>query len=868
MDGLRFYFTGSGGRMKSMLWTFFAFGLLTVSAYAKTWVLDSRAFREIHQEGIGVDGEGRCVLAKDSGGRLFSNATFTSAVFDSENEGGLCFIAWVSHEVKGNGLSVEFRGSPKSFGKDDAVPVWAPAENSAPISGAESRKYFQVRALFSSSDPEHSPALREIFMSSKSLKEMGAGLTAPTPENMLSTMIYQATMEKVDAVYRNLSFNTSERGMYVFRNQADVPIREETYRYRCGVSPALEMYLPERFGTRIVLRVHPIALWNKLSIMPRPAVLRSKAGEEKTGSMDAAHSINIFDDAYLDEYAAGLGAMVAYYRVENPYVFAYTLAPPEFFYDTEPWPQMTYLGGFGALAKTHYHAFQKRLGREVSQWPDPSDGDVSLSPDYYLWAYWRARAAGDYICRLAHVVRQKDPRAWVGTVNYLETLKLRGLEPAFVETCPDFDYYYSSNLYPRVPDTNGWYGGTTFSCTRLNVNGNSKKLKMVEYDLYSPYVDFKRSLVFARYAQLQGILPVPFVLGEYPTGSKPTSFMTKYHGMKAEPLTPAVLAQLGENVRETSPLRDTRTENQVALILPTISTFAVLEKSRWMAQRLQQLSLHLLSPLLALGVPFDFLTEGYASTEILDRYKLVIVFQPAVYPWMRNALAETKANILALGWAGTVAPPGPYQIDGPIEEKSFSMDFSSAWPRLGQTATATTIFPTGGRVEENDTTVQFSKGPQPLLAGLENKKIEYAGAGLAGRPLPYVADLKGEVLAKDSNGKTVFSVLKEKGREVIHLGVMPYFRDRDGKERGFFSDVDENHFVRNILDECSVEYFPDLGPLRVMKTSRFLMIENTGDKAWFGTPPKPVNARPWNVDSKELQIPPLESVVIEVHAGP
>ncbi|MBL8994129.1 MAG: hypothetical protein JNM63_12370, partial [Spirochaetia bacterium] len=274
--------------------------------------------------------------------------------------------------------------------------------------------------------------------------------------------------------------------------------------------------------------------------------------------------------------------------------------------------------------------------------------------------------------------------------------------------------------------------------------------------------------------------------------------------------------------------------------------------------------LHILAPLLSLGTPFDFLTEGYASTEILDRYKLVIVFQPAVYPWMRKALSETKANILALGWAGTVSAPGPFQIDGEVSGKSFSQELSSAWPRGDQSKIGTTLFATGGRVQERETIIQFKAGPHRLLRGLENKTVEYAGDGLDGHALPYVSGLKGEALAVDVDGGVVYSILREKNRSVIHFGAMPYFRDAKGKERGFVSEADQKIFLKNILDECGVEYFPDLGPLHVMKTSRYLLIENTGDKPWSGIPPKAANQRSWSVDAAPVQILPLESVVLEV----
>ena len=68
----------------------------------------------------------------------------------------------------------------------------------------------------------------------------------------------------------------------------------------------------------------------------------------------------------MKEYLTGVRKMVEYYKNNNHYVLGYTLAPPEFFYDTIPWPDMKYTGGFSEDAKASYLNFLRRFGIERS----------------------------------------------------------------------------------------------------------------------------------------------------------------------------------------------------------------------------------------------------------------------------------------------------------------------------------------------------------------------------------------------------------------------------------------------------------------------------------------------------------------------
>ena len=82
------------------------------------------------------------------------------------------------------------------------------------------------------------------------------------------------------------------------------------------------------------------------------------------------------------------------------------------------------------------------------------------------------------------------------------------------------------------------YKRQTFSYTRLNVEGHSRKRNLLEYDLWSPYIDAPRALTYARYAALEGVLPMPIVLGNFPENTPsnqmcirdrhPSTFFRKY----------------------------------------------------------------------------------------------------------------------------------------------------------------------------------------------------------------------------------------------------------------------------------------------------------------------------------------------------
>ncbi|MBS1368758.1 MAG: hypothetical protein HPZ91_02275 [Lentisphaeria bacterium] len=825
-------------------------GACSLLAGAAELLETAEQFRTGTLSGVTVSSSGLLELSPDASG-----GTLLSRVIDLGAGKSLRFPGWVGSQLPKTTVTVQFRSSPEPFAADSPEPAWRTLPNSVPLAPNDGR-FVQYRVRLARREADKSPFLREILLGTRTLNDKfrDDSLAPKSVPELTMMMLYSVTPEKLFQVYSQLPYDASERGLYIFRNPAGKTIGEE-YRYLPGEN---EMYLPMRYGTRILARFHPVATFSAASLRPKDVILRSKDGREKTGLREQHRTVNFFDEAFMREYLTGFRAAVRYYRDNNPYLFGYTLMSPEFFYDTEPWPQMTYLSGFSPEAFASYRDFMKKLGRGATGWPAVSDGGILLDADSYLWSYWRSRAGADYIAKLARIIKEENPAALAGTMHYVGAQSLRGLEPGFIELNPDFDFYYSSNIYPRVPGPDGLDGGTTFSYTRLNTLGHSRKLNLLEYDLWSPYVDETRALTYARYAALEGVHPVPIVLGDYP-GNRPSNHLTRYHGMKGSALTPELLNKLAKNVNEVKQYRTSGKYSDVAVILPSISLFAVLEKDRWLPHRLQQLQLHILKPLLELNASFDFLTEGYVSKELLDRYRLVIVLQPAVYPWMREALTATSADILALGWAGSVAAPGPKRLQARIAPEEFDFTLSHAWPKPGGNRT---IFPTGGKIAETATTLQFETGVHPLLAGLSGLAVPYDAPGLEGRPLPHAAGMSGKVLARNGSGEPVFTLLADAGRSSIHFGGLLHCADASGNERPLLSPEQERQFFRNILDFAKAEYYPDAGPLRLMRNGEWLLIENTSpDRPYRGPLPRAVNPRV-RLPEGEVDLAPLGSAML------
>lgn len=799
-------------------------------------------------------------LALDSAGLLTlpvseNQGEFTSAVIDLGADNSARFVGYVTNLLPYTQVSLEYRASEQSFAANDVNIAWQKAVNGALLT-PDGKRFWQYRITMSRAKGDNVPSVREVLISTETLaqKYRANAMKRKGFWDLTMMMLYSVTPEKLYHVYSQLPYDASERGLYIFRN-APGQIIGENYRYQPSEN---EMYLPMRHNTMILARIHPVATFSNLSLKPKDVILRTKAGLEKVGAREQHRSVNFFDRDFMKEYQTGLRAAVKYYRKNNPYVFGYTLMSPEFFYDTEPWPQMTYLSGFSPQAWSAYFEYMTQLGREVKAWPTASDGDILLDKDAYLWAYWRSRAGADYIALLARVIREEDPQALIGTMSYVGAQSLRGLEPGFVELNKDFDYYYSSNIYPRVPGKDGLDGGTTMSYTMLNVEGHSQKQNLLEYDLWSPYVDAQRAQTYARFAGIESIYPAPIVLGKFPDNT-PSNHLTRYHGMKGSAVTPDLLKTLASYMDEAKKLHTSPKFSQVAVILPTMSLHALLEKDRWLPHRLQQQDLHLLQPLLELNVPFDLVTEGYATKELLDQYKLVIVFQVALYPWLRRALADTTADLLVLGWAGSVAAPGPIELLSPIDAKNFDFSLTHAWPR-GENQ-QTTVFATGGKVIETATQIKFNAKDHPLLQGLNGKTILCDAPGLDGKALPYVGGLAGEALAADAEGKSVYSVKPDGKRKIIHFGGKLWQLDLSGNEKSLLSSADEKQFFANVMQYCGVEYTPDAGPLRWMRNRDFMVVENTGDTTYHGPLPAVINPA-FKLPAVTVDIAPLSSTVI------
>lgn len=854
-------------------------GLLMPRALGQTWVHDADDFAsQGTRDGVVISvEEPELVLDPDVAADPATSVrrgVYLSPVFLAEEAGALGFFGYVADPPGPRGgitpVKVELRASEAGFDPDEPTPPWTVVANGQ-LTKLPRGRFFQYRITLTSNKPEITPRVREVTFSTRTVGDMMGDTPRPRLEDLLSTMVYTATPYKLHSLYSLVTneqgrrYNASERGAYILRNDRNTPIDSATWEYR--PEGGLENYLAARFGSWIIVRFHPYAGFNDLTLRPADNVQMDKYGGIRPAERSQSHSINFFDEAFMSEYLTGVGAAVDYYKRHNPRVLGYNIAPPEFYYDAVPWPQMSHASGFSPEAFASYQAFMADLGIAVEGWPTMSDGSASADRDYYLWVYWRHWAAANYIARVARTIKEHDPEAEVGTLSYTGDLHLRGMEAAFLEINPDITFYYSSNMFPRVPGPDGLTGGETFTLTRQNVLGHSKKLNLAEFDLWSPYVDLKRAEAYARYAHLQGILPIPFFIGDYPKGNVPSNHLTKYHGVTGESITPEIMATLANLTEDNRYLRETENANEVAVVYPSFSLYAILQKGRWMTDRNIQLSRRLFGDLIRMGVGFDLVSEGQVTAELLDRYKLVIVHEPAAYPWMRAALEETRAHVLAIGWAGTVTAPGPRRLALEQDPADFDLSVATAWPADdGTDAAATTVFPTGGRAVRRAATFRFAEGDavHPLVEGLAGKTVDFRTPGPDGRPPAYVRGLTGRVLATDDTGSPVYALETQPladgaPKHTIHFGGLLDFANAISEGVSLFSPDDRQRWIGNVLSFCGVRYYDDLGPLRVFRTSRYTLIENTAEEPYTGPMPTPAG-RPPAEDT--LSIPAYGTVIL------
>jgi hypothetical protein len=803
------------------------------------------------------------------GRKLFAaDGSYTSMVLDTgSNNQAWDFVGWVSEEIGESKIQLALRASDQLFSTTAKEPAWQQVTNFQQ-KGLPQGRYVQYRAtLLAGLGRIYSPNLIEVLLSSDKRLLVPDGKPRPKLQDLTMSMMYSTTMRKLHVLYSQTNYNASERGVYILRNQLNQPITAESYVYQ----PGAEDYLTARYGTWILVRVHPIAAHSPLTLSAQ-TILMDKQRNTQLGSQGPTNAINFFDEDFMTEYLTGVKKMVEYDRDHNQHVLGYTIMPPEFFYDCVPYPiGMKWLGGFGQQAKESYLRFLRRVGSDGNDWPEFSDGGISLNRDYYLWAYWRNMEAARYIGRVAAAIKEVDPKTMVGTLHYVVDLQLRGLEPGFIEKNPQVDYYYSSNGFPRIPGPDGYTGGHIITNTRQNVLGHSNKVNLVEHDLWSPYIDFKRHDIYEKYAYLQKILPIPIVFGNFPEGDPPSNHLTKYNGMTGEPITLELMKTLECSLEKNRKYLNTENVNHVAFIFPSFSLYSILERGSWKVNRYQYLTFWPLDYLVKQSVGFDLLTEGYADTEVLDKYKLVIVVSPVIYPWLRNALENTTADVLALGWAGSVAAPGPNTLKIDPDPKEMVLTLEHAWPENGEVVgTGKTIFPTEGKVIQEDTAFCFAQEDHPLLKNLAGLELNYKGLGIGGAALPYVGELEGETLAVDEQGRAVYAVQERNGKKVIHFGGLLHFSDRDGNDASLFSKEQEIQFFNNIMDYCGITYYPDLEPIRIFETSKYVLIENTSDQKFVGEVPNKLQVKglKWPDYTAKvirgLEIPPFSSIVIEL----
>lgn len=835
----------------------------SVISPSEQWIHGPGAFTRFTLRNLTLNAAGSPVFTAGSG----SDGILISPLIEASEHRALRLVAWIISVRAESQVSFSLRAAELPFDPDQADgPAWVSVRNGQ-VENLPAGRYFQYRLSIGAKAP--SAVIHEVFLDTTPPDQRGtlSHNARPHLDTLVPSMMYQTTLEKLHALHSQFPvFNASERGAYILRNHVGQPIKPDTWQYQ---PQAAEMYLAARFNTWLVMRLHPGATFSPLTLRPADVVMRTKDGRQKAGPFAQHRAINFFDEQFMSEYLDGIRGAVRFYRQNNPNVIGYNIAPPEFFYDSEPWPEMTYLGGFGDLAKARYIQFMGSLGLTVDSWPTMPDDTVSLDRDYYLWVYWRHWEAYRYLARIARVIREEDPQAEIGALNYVADFGLRGIEPGFIENNPDFTFYYSSNLFPRVPGPDGLTGGRVLSYTRPNVLGHSRKLNLAEFDLWSPYVDLKRMETYARYAQLEQVLPVPIVFGDFITGSPPSNHLTKYHGMTGEPITLPIIKKQGDVVQKTEYLRHGGKTSQVGVIIPSFSLYGILEKGAWKPHRNLQLQTGILASLLDQGVGFDLISEGQVSPSLLDQYKLIVYQNPVATPWIVSALRETKANVLALGWAGSIQVPGPIQVQINHAPEQFTKTLVHTWPSSQTEATGVSFLPTQGNIEESSTTFHFSPSIHPLLRGLQGRQFSYQGKGVRGKnsQLPYTTRLEGTVLAVDDAGKTMFAEKEDHGRRIIHFGGLLNYVDPSGNDTALLPSSELVLFWKNIFDFLGIEHFEQLGALRIMRTTKHLLIENTATTEYHGPIPSAKNAATAWMDSlpdTAITIPAYDSIVLPI----
>lgn len=461
----------------------------------------------------------------------------------------------------------------------------------------------------------------------------------------------------------------------------------------------------------------------------------------------------------------------------------------------------TSLGDFCAPALDAYKAWMNTIGHPVSAWPElpPAIGpDTRIARDgeYYLWALWRSQVLAGVLAESAHAIRAESPRLHIGTFSYLAIAAPAGYGPGIVARDKIFTWYFSG-----ISLDHGFYGRRGQDHSRPVAMPGT--LNAVEFDLISAYTDPIHITAFARYFALMNGQARPFL----PTWWSPGKTGGWAEGFWA-PYSDDLARRMCKEVNDSRRLRGAPSVADVAFISPQISGMGAMASwGPWTSEEWKLSHSDITRHLAAIGANFDVISEDGLTAEQLSRYRLVVVTAPALYPWVRRALAESTVNVLVMGWAGMVTAPD--QGD-PASAHSWFNDIASWWP-------------TKGAVVRRPAQLHFTAdGVCGSLAG----QTRTWSSGKS--PVTYVRGLGGVPLAFDDEGRAVASRAPwGPKRFIYHFGIPLELRE-SGR---IMTDLEFRSLLTNILTETGCTAYGDLGPLRIYENAQWLLVENPNGTA-------------------------------------
>ena len=455
-------------------------------------------------------------------------------------------------------------------------------------------------------------------------------------------------------------------------------------------------------------------------------------------------------------------------------------------------------GDFSPAALADYRAWMKtECGREVTDWP-PSpplvaeDTCLSGDADYYRWAFWRVKRIADLVGGAARAIRARAPRLFTYAFSYMGLACPAGYGPGFLEDDPNIDGYFSNISLDQF-----FFAQRGEDRSRPVTMGSTRKINLTEFDLISAYTDPVHMEACARMFCLMGGQPRPFLptwWGPGKTGGWSEGFWAPYSDELAR--------EMSRVVSDSLPLRRTASVADTAVIVPNVSGMGTMARwGPWASSEFKASHTDIVRHLSAVGANYDILTEDTITAAKLAPYRLVIVVSPALYPWVRDALARCNSNVLALGWAGTIVTSGGRSVE---HVDGWSTDAATWWP-------------TGGHLIRRNPRVRFTE--EALNGALRGREVAYPTPG---GTVPYVGGMGGTALARDDQGNSVVATARWGRRRIYHFGLPLMLRQHGA----VLTDALFRELLTNILRDCRCTAYGDLGPLRLYETTHYLLVEN------------------------------------------